>query len=154
MSYNHKKWYFSSRISDQGPCLGVFYTNYLTPWNKVHLEKLLVPQLVKKFPACYKSECSVPCSHQPTTCPCPTSVRSIFILLYHLPLSSQWSLQVSLPNSVFISLLPIRTLYWNKYITYLLTPWSRVFLDKLTGYQLVKKFSAFYGTRRFITALK
>ena len=37
-------------------------------------------------------------------------------------------------------------------LTYLLTPWSRVLLEKLTGFQLVKKFSAFYGTRRFITA--
>jgi hypothetical protein len=34
----------------------------------------------------------------------------------------------------------------------LLTPWSRVLLEKLTGHQLVKKFPAFYGTRRFITA--
>jgi len=34
-------------------------------------------------------------------------------------------------------------------LTYLLTPWSRVLLEKLTGLQLVKKFSAFYGTRRF-----
>jgi hypothetical protein len=37
-------------------------------------------------------------------------------------------------------------------ITYLLTPWSRVLLEKLTGLQLVKKFPAFYGTRSFITA--
>ena len=36
--------------------------------------------------------------------------------------------------------------------SYLLTPWSRVLLEKLTGFQLVKKFPAFYGTRRFITA--
>ena len=36
---------------------------------------------------------------------------------------------------------------------YLLTAWCRVLLEKLTGLQLVKKFSAFYGTRRFITAL-
>jgi len=36
---------------------------------------------------------------------------------------------------------------------YLLTPWSRVLLEKLTGLQLVKKFTAFYGTWRFITAL-
>jgi len=35
--------------------------------------------------------------------------------------------------------------------TELLTPWNRVILDKLTGSQLVKKFPAFYGTRRFIT---
>jgi hypothetical protein len=31
------------------------------------------------------------------------------------------------------------------------TPWSRVLLEKLTGLQLVKKFPAFYGTRRAIT---
>jgi len=31
------------------------------------------------------------------------------------------------------------------------TPCSRVLLEKLTGFQLVKKFPAFYGTRRFIT---
>ena len=36
--------------------------------------------------------------------------------------------------------------------TYLHTPWSRVLLEKLTCLQLVKKFPAFYGTRRFITA--
>jgi len=35
---------------------------------------------------------------------------------------------------------------------YLLTPWSRVLLEKLTGSHLVKKFPLFYGTRRFITA--
>jgi hypothetical protein len=35
---------------------------------------------------------------------------------------------------------------------YLLIPWSRVLVENLTGLQLVKKFPAFYGTRRFITA--
>ena len=35
--------------------------------------------------------------------------------------------------------------------TYLLTIWSRVLLQKLTGIQLVKKFPAIYGTWRFIT---
>ena len=35
----------------------------------------------------------------------------------------------------------------------LLTPWCRVLLDKLTGLQLVNKFPAFHGTRKFITAL-
>ena len=38
-------------------------------------------------------------------------------------------------------------------IKYVLTPWCRVLLEKLTGLQLVKKFPAFHGTRRFITAL-
>jgi hypothetical protein len=32
-----------------------------------------------------------------------------------------------------------------------LTSWSRVLLEKLTGSQLVKKFPAFYGIRRFFT---
>ena len=36
---------------------------------------------------------------------------------------------------------------------YLLTLWCRVLLEKLTGLQLIKKFPAFHGTRRFITAL-
>jgi len=37
-------------------------------------------------------------------------------------------------------------------VTYLLTVCSRVLLEKLTGFHLVKKFPAFYGTQRFITA--
>ena len=37
-------------------------------------------------------------------------------------------------------------------LTYLLTARCRVLLEKLTGLQLVKKFPAFHGTRRFITA--
>ena len=37
--------------------------------------------------------------------------------------------------------------------TYLLTPCCTVLLEKLTGLQLVKKFSTFHRTRRFITAL-
>ena len=36
--------------------------------------------------------------------------------------------------------------------TYLLTPWRRVLLEQLTGLKQVKKFPAFHGTRRFITA--
>ena len=37
--------------------------------------------------------------------------------------------------------------------TYLLTAWCRVLLEQLTGLQPVKKFPAFHGSRRFITAL-
>jgi hypothetical protein len=37
----------------------------------------------------------------------------------------------------------------QRYSYTVLTPWSRVFLEKYA--QLVKKFPAFYGTRRFIT---
>ena len=35
-----------------------------------------------------------------------------------------------------------------------MTSWSRVLLEKLTGSQLVKKFPAFYGTRRFFEVTK
>ena len=38
-------------------------------------------------------------------------------------------------------------------LTYLLTPWCRVLPEQLPGLQLVKKFPAFHGTQRFITAL-
>jgi hypothetical protein len=40
----------------------------------------------------------------------------------------------------------------NVLLTYLLTQWSRFLLEKLIGLQLVKKFPAFCGTRRFINA--
>jgi hypothetical protein len=35
---------------------------------------------------------------------------------------------------------------------FLLTPWSRVLPEELNGFQLIKKFPAFYGTRIFIAA--
>ena len=37
-------------------------------------------------------------------------------------------------------------------VIHLVTPCSRGFLEKLTGSQLINKFSAFYGTRKFTTA--
>ena len=37
-------------------------------------------------------------------------------------------------------------------LTYLLTPCSRVLLENLTDFQLIKKFREFYGTRRFTNA--
>jgi hypothetical protein len=42
---------------------------------------------------------------------------------------------------------------WGIGCTYLLTPWCRVLPEQLTGLQLVKKFPAFHGTRKFSTAL-
>jgi hypothetical protein len=45
-----------------------------------------------------------------------------------------------------------RSYLLNYLINYLITPWSRVLLENPTGSQLVKKFPALYGTRRFITA--
>ena len=49
----------------------------------------------------------------------------------------------------------IINVYCTSLLTYLLTyllQGAIVLLEKLTGFQLVKKFPAFYGTRRFITA--
>ena len=58
-----------------------------------------------------------------------------------------------LRNLLYFTLLYFYVLYFTLlYFTYLLTPWCRVLLEKLTGLQLVK-FPAFHGTRRFITAL-
>ena len=60
--------------------------------------------------------------------------------------------------SVFSLMMPILklpkhvALIHNSLLTYLLTLWSRVLLEKLSGLPLVKKFPSFYGTRRFITA--
>jgi hypothetical protein len=45
----------------------------------------------------------------------------------------------------------IEMLALTDWLTDWLTPWSRVLLEKLVVTQIVKKFSAFYGTRRFIT---
>ena len=47
----------------------------------------------------------------------------------------------------------VKVLVQRPTIRHLLTPWCRVLLEKLTGLQLVKKFPAFHGTRRFTTAL-
>jgi len=62
--------------------------------------------------------------------------------VYHNPPST-----LSKPNPEFMNIL------LTYLLTYLLTPWCRVLLEKLTGLQLVKKFPAFHGTQRFITAL-
>ena len=55
-----------------------------------------------------------------------------------------------------ISFILRKNFFWNIgdwfRLWYLFTQWSRVLLEKLTDSQLVKKFPAFFGTRRFITA--
>ena len=47
---------------------------------------------------------------------------------------------------------PLLTYLLTHLLTYLLTPCRTVLLEKLTGLQLVKKFPALYGIRRFIAA--
>ena len=69
------------------------------------------------------------------------SVQSIHILLLYN--STHWHSDTVL----------YRILIQCVHHTYLSTPWSRVLLEKPTGPHLAKNFSAFYRTRRFITAL-
>jgi hypothetical protein len=38
-------------------------------------------------------------------------------------------------------------------LTYLITPWSRVLLEKLTGFAASQEIPRIYGTRKFITVL-
>ena len=83
-------------------------------------------------------------------------VRSMFVS--HLrtkphPPSCNVSLHTSITPKTKADLYKIRILVRLRRTTTLLTPWCRDFLEKLTGLQLVKKFPAFHGTRRFITAL-
>ena len=66
------------------------------------------------------------------------------------------------PDDIQIAILSLRRFHTsccmknteNSVRIYLLTySWSGFLLEKLTSSQLVKKFTAFYGTRRFITAI-
>ena len=51
---------------------------------------------------------------------------------------------------IYITVLPYLLTYLI--LIYSLTPFSRVLLEKLTGFQLLKKFLTFYGNQSFITA--
>ena len=48
--------------------------------------------------------------------------------------------------------IPLLNYLLNYLLTHSVTPWSRILLQKLTSSELVKKFPAFYGTRKFITS--
>ena len=50
------------------------------------------------------------------------------------------------------SLIPANSSATGLLRQYLLPPWSGALLEKLTGFQAVKIFPTFYGTRQFITA--
>ena len=69
-------------------------------------------------------------------------------------------MNATLPHKLYINDCYVRAkkilVYTNMapyLLTYLLTPWSRVLLEKLTGFAANQEIPAFYGTRRFITVL-
>jgi len=62
--------------------------------------------------------------------------------------------QSKLSPLYYIRINQIRLLSYNRSCQhYLIAAWSRILHEKLTATQLVKKFPAFYGTRKFITAV-
>ena len=94
----------------------------------------------------------------PTDCPENGGRNRLRNIVYNLPINTAHC-NCQLPN-IQSAQLGLRagskahmSRILGRYITYLLTPWCRVLLEKLTGLQLVKKFPVFHGTRRLITAL-
>ena len=55
-------------------------------------------------------------------------------------------------NCLCVCFIRLTTCFGRSGPFYFLTPWCRVLLEQLTDLRLVKKFPAFHGTRRFITA--
>ena len=82
----------------------------------------------------------------PTTSTVPSTISVVELL------SSQYGTTNMIAATANNSTV-FKFLYSKQAITYLLTPWCTVLLEQLTGLQLFKKFPAFHGTRRFITAL-
>ena len=73
------------------------------------------------------------------------------MFLYSVLLGSQSSFCPSFFNGSHPDVFAL-TYLLTYLLTNLLTPWCRVLLEKLTDSKQVKKFPAFHGTRRFITA--
>ena len=95
-------------------------------------------------------EGSLPHSQVPATCPYPEPTKCVFswfsLKEEHEMDGFQgkvWRLIECNTGRVFLKVVTDLFIYL---LTYLLTPWSRVLLEKLTGSQLVKKFPAFYAT--------
>ena len=131
----------------------------------LHELQLRNKQLAAVFVAVPESECA-----SMTGSSRATGMRNVvFVVSYLYPVGSGLEIRVDRSvqlNQMFqfspgvfweCTLTPYRSqrirVHCTYLLTYLLAPWCRVLLEKLTGLQLVKKLPAFYGTRRFITAL-
>ena len=79
-----------------------------------------------------------------------TEVIATFLEMGEHSLADRWKHQPQRLGACLTILFPNADLTFL--LTYLLTPWSRVLVAKLTVFHLVKKFPTFYGTQRLITA--
>ena len=90
-------------------------TYYHTPRSRVLLEQLSGSQLVKKFPAFYGTESSLPRLQVPATCPYLEPAQSSSCLQFHflkihliiilpsMPGSYRWSLSLRFPHHIPVS---------------------------------------------------
>ena len=81
--------------------------------------------------------------------------RPAYICLEYCWVTPNWRIWwvLSAPASELnVSILSTYLTSRNSVGSHLPAPWSRVLLEKLTGFQLVQKFPTFYGSIRFITA--
>jgi hypothetical protein len=69
--------------------------------------------------------------------------------IFRIYQENAWRVPISTVFCLIYALLTYLLIYL---LTYLLTSWNRVHLEELAGSKLVKKFTEFYGTRRFIIA--
>ena len=123
----------------------------LTAWCRVLLEKLNGLQLVKKFPVFHGTQRFITAL---------TSVRHLS-LSWASPIQSIYTYTSHLLGSILILSTHLRLgqdalcqilVYIYIYIyMYLLTPWSRVMLEKVTGSAACKEIPRTFGTRKFIT---
>ena len=81
---------------------------------------------------------------------CPRDFKKVSVITRNaFPFTFHIRCIISITRSIHFRILSATFLI--TFLTYLLNLWCRVLLENLIGLQLVKKFPAFHGTRRFIT---
>jgi len=91
-----------------------------------------------------------PFDSPPCLCLCPLCLDAHHVKHILLSYTETWKRRREfLTKTLGLTMKEVVT--YNTILSCLFTAWSRV-LENPTGFQLVNKFPAFYGTRRFITA--
>jgi len=115
--------------------------NYLTVWRIILLVDRTVPPLANKFLTFYGTRKLT--TVYTRTCPIPSQINPIHAFASYLR-------SILNKSPIFAYVFQMVSCF---HVLFILTPCSRVLVEKLTVSQLIKKFPAYYGTRRFITAL-